>query len=122
MGSTQQRSLLAGFYLPVEPTTGYSKKPMCHLNLGNLMDVQERHITNRKFQDSGVHGQFDRSSLLWEMTVGVGGVCSLSSEVLASLNKVVPPLAYFNWICWFRAGLPFLGRHDFEMQCPNSSS
>ncbi|KAG8252976.1 hypothetical protein J6590_045180 [Homalodisca vitripennis] len=31
------------------------QKPMCHLNLGNLMDVQERHITNRKCRDSGVH-------------------------------------------------------------------
>ncbi|KAG8304945.1 hypothetical protein J6590_081863 [Homalodisca vitripennis] len=39
-----------------------------------------------------VHGQFDRSSLLWKMTVGVGWVCSLTSEVLASLNKGVPPL------------------------------
>ncbi|KAG8309927.1 hypothetical protein J6590_073724 [Homalodisca vitripennis] len=29
---------------------------MCHLNLGNLMDVQERHITNRKCRDSGVQG------------------------------------------------------------------
>ncbi|KAG8327119.1 hypothetical protein J6590_026453 [Homalodisca vitripennis] len=47
------------------------QKPMCHLN---LMDVQERHITNRKCRDSGVQGQFDRSSLLREMTVGVGGV------------------------------------------------
>ncbi|KAG8296203.1 hypothetical protein J6590_062111 [Homalodisca vitripennis] len=26
----------------------WAQKPMCHLNLGNLMDVQERHINNRK--------------------------------------------------------------------------
>ncbi|KAG8288448.1 hypothetical protein J6590_016569 [Homalodisca vitripennis] len=26
------------------------QKPMCHLNLGNLMDVQERHNTNRKIE------------------------------------------------------------------------
>ncbi|KAG8247544.1 hypothetical protein J6590_058578 [Homalodisca vitripennis] len=45
--------------------------------------------------------------LLWEMTVGVGGVCSLTSEVLTSLNKGVPPLTYFDWKGWFRAGLPF---------------
>ncbi|KAG8272781.1 hypothetical protein J6590_033438 [Homalodisca vitripennis] len=30
------------------------QKSMCHLNLGNLMDVQERHITNRKCSGSGV--------------------------------------------------------------------
>ncbi|KAG8251080.1 hypothetical protein J6590_088162 [Homalodisca vitripennis] len=54
------------------------QKTMCHLNMGNLIHVQERHITNRKCRDSG-------------MTVGVGGVCSLTSEVLLSLNKV-PPL------------------------------
>ncbi|KAG8335341.1 hypothetical protein J6590_070580 [Homalodisca vitripennis] len=69
----------------------------CHLNLGNLMDVQERNITNSKCRDSGVQGQFDRSSLLPELTVGVGGVCSLTSEVLASLNKGVPPSACFDW-------------------------
>ncbi|KAG8305895.1 hypothetical protein J6590_059531 [Homalodisca vitripennis] len=27
-------------------------KQLCHLNLGNLMGVQERHITNRKCRDS----------------------------------------------------------------------
>ncbi|KAG8283957.1 Transcription activator [Homalodisca vitripennis] len=70
---------------------------MCHLNLGNLMDVQERHITNRKCRDSGVQGLIDRSSLLREMIVGVDGV-------LASLNKGVPPPAYFDWRGWFRAG------------------
>ncbi|KAG8311853.1 hypothetical protein J6590_035935 [Homalodisca vitripennis] len=32
------------------------QKPMCRLNLDNLMDVQERHITNGKFRDSGVQG------------------------------------------------------------------
>ncbi|KAG8255620.1 hypothetical protein J6590_088243 [Homalodisca vitripennis] len=32
------------------------QKPMCHLNLGNLVDVQERHITDRKCRDSGVQG------------------------------------------------------------------
>ncbi|KAG8293807.1 hypothetical protein J6590_010798 [Homalodisca vitripennis] len=53
----QEGSLLAGLYLPVELTLGsLQQKPMCHLNLGNLMDVQERHITNSKFQDSGAQG------------------------------------------------------------------
>ncbi|KAG8262219.1 hypothetical protein J6590_057076 [Homalodisca vitripennis] len=36
---------------------------MCHLNLGNLMDVQERHTTNRKYRNSGAHGQFGISNL-----------------------------------------------------------
>ncbi|KAG8289376.1 hypothetical protein J6590_105602, partial [Homalodisca vitripennis] len=49
---TQQGSLMAGLFLPVEPTMG-QQKPTCHLNLGNLMDVQERHIPNRKCRDSG---------------------------------------------------------------------
>ncbi|KAG8288993.1 hypothetical protein J6590_007749 [Homalodisca vitripennis] len=38
---TQQGSLLPCLYLVVEPTTGHSKKLMRHLNLGNLMDVQD---------------------------------------------------------------------------------
>ncbi|KAG8322014.1 hypothetical protein J6590_032746 [Homalodisca vitripennis] len=46
---------------------------------------------------------------------GVGGVCSLTSEVLINLNKGVPPPAYFDWRGWFRAaGLPFFW-DDFEM-------
>ncbi|KAG8280065.1 hypothetical protein J6590_090539 [Homalodisca vitripennis] len=92
------------------PITKRKQKPMCHFNLGNLMDVQERHITNRIYRDSGVHGQFDRSSLLWEMTVGVGGVHFLTSEVLANLTKGMPSHAYFDWKGWFRAGLPFFQR------------
>ncbi|KAG8326062.1 hypothetical protein J6590_051394 [Homalodisca vitripennis] len=75
---------------------------------------QERHITNCKFQDSGAHGQFDRSSLLWEMTVGVGGICSITSEVLASNKGVLPP-ACFDWRGWFRAGLPFF-REDMTLR------
>ncbi|KAG8292183.1 hypothetical protein J6590_045854 [Homalodisca vitripennis] len=74
------------------------------------------HITNRKFRHSGVHRQFDRSSLLWEKTVGVDGVCSLTSEVLASLTKGMPPRAYFDWRGWFRAGLPFF-RGDMTLSC-----
>ncbi|KAG8335647.1 60S ribosomal protein L31 [Homalodisca vitripennis] len=52
---------------------------------------------------------FDRSSLLWKMTVGVGGVCSLTSEALVNLNKGLPPPAYFDWRGWFTAGLPSSG-------------
>ncbi|KAG8301206.1 hypothetical protein J6590_058201 [Homalodisca vitripennis] len=93
--------------------TNWKQKPMCHFNLGKLMDVQERHITNRLCRDSGVHGQFDRSSLLWEMTVGV---YSLTSEVLGNLTKGMPPPAYFDWRGWFRAGLPFF-QGDMTLRC-----
>ncbi|KAG8304581.1 hypothetical protein J6590_090379 [Homalodisca vitripennis] len=55
--------------------------------------------------------------LLWKMTVGVGGVCSLTSEALVNPNKCVPPPAYFERRGWFRAGLPFF-RDDFEMRRP----
>ncbi|KAG8265665.1 hypothetical protein J6590_089962 [Homalodisca vitripennis] len=91
------------------------QNPMWHLNLGNLMDFQERHITNRKCRDSGVQGQFDRSSLLREMTVGVGGVRFLISDVLPSLDKGIPPPTCFDWKGWFRAGLPFF-RGDMTLR------
>ncbi|KAG8266714.1 hypothetical protein J6590_065748 [Homalodisca vitripennis] len=32
------------------------QKPMYHLNLDNLMDFQERNITNRRCRESGVQG------------------------------------------------------------------
>ncbi|KAG8297900.1 hypothetical protein J6590_027061 [Homalodisca vitripennis] len=96
-------SLLAGLYLPVEPTTGHSKN-RCATSIWATLWMS----------NSGVHGQFDRSSLLWKMTIGVGGVCSLTSEALVNLNKGVPPPAYFDWRGWFRAGLPFFW-DDFEM-------
>ncbi|KAG8332697.1 hypothetical protein J6590_015512 [Homalodisca vitripennis] len=72
--------------------------------------------TSLKCQDSGVHGQFNRSGLLWAMTVGVGGVCSLTSEVLGSLNKGVPSPTYFDRRGWFRAGLPFF-QGDMTLRC-----
>ncbi|KAG8242371.1 hypothetical protein J6590_067406 [Homalodisca vitripennis] len=53
-------------------------RPMCQLNLDKIMDVQDQHVTNRTL-----------------------------SEVLASLNKGLPPPACFDWRGWFRAGLPF---------------
>ncbi|KAG8261757.1 hypothetical protein J6590_066288 [Homalodisca vitripennis] len=52
---TQEGSLLACLYLPVEPTLGTAKTDVS-INLANLMDVQERHITNRQCRDSGVQG------------------------------------------------------------------
>ncbi|KAG8337202.1 hypothetical protein J6590_029567 [Homalodisca vitripennis] len=62
------------------------QKPICHLKLGNLMDVQERHITNQKCQDSGVqgvHGSYQ------------------------SRHKGVPLPVCFDWRDWFRAGFSF---------------
>ncbi|KAG8310719.1 hypothetical protein J6590_058872 [Homalodisca vitripennis] len=82
-GCAAAYSLLAA----VEATFHRSNNPLTSTLSG------ERHITNRKCRDSGLRGQFNRSSRLWEMTVGVGGVCSLTSEVLASLNKGMPPPA-----------------------------
>ncbi|KAG8286817.1 hypothetical protein J6590_051807 [Homalodisca vitripennis] len=108
------KSFISGVYLSRDKFNG--QKPICYLNLGNLMDVQERHIIDRKCRDPGVHGQFDRSNLLREMTVGVGRVCSLTSEVLAILNKSVPPPANFDWRGWFRAGRPFF-REDMTLRC-----
>ncbi|KAG8265472.1 neuropeptide Y receptor activity protein [Homalodisca vitripennis] len=52
----------------------------------------------------------------FQMTVGVGGVCSLTSEVLNNLNKDVTPPTYFDWRDWFRAGLPFF-RGDMTLRC-----
>ncbi|KAG8330017.1 hypothetical protein J6590_073331 [Homalodisca vitripennis] len=60
-------------------------------------------------------GQFNRSGLLREMAVGIGGDCSLTSEVLASLDKGVLSPANFNWRCWFRVGLPFF-RGDITLR------
>ncbi|KAG8266475.1 hypothetical protein J6590_071428 [Homalodisca vitripennis] len=92
------------YTLQLNPPLGTAKSK-CHLNLGNLMNVQERHITNSKCQDSGVHGQFDRSSPLWEI------------KVLASLSKGVQLPAYFDYRGWFRAGLPFF-RGDMTLSLP----
>ncbi|KAG8331054.1 hypothetical protein J6590_049492 [Homalodisca vitripennis] len=57
------------------------------------------------------------TNLLREVTVGIGGVCSLTSEaeVLASFNKGVPQPAYFDWRGWFRADLPFF-RGDMTLR------
>ncbi|KAG8242161.1 hypothetical protein J6590_071513 [Homalodisca vitripennis] len=49
-------------------------KPMYHLNMGNLVDVQERHITNRKCRDS------------WIKVNLIGLVYCGKSKVLASLD------------------------------------
>ncbi|KAG8325071.1 hypothetical protein J6590_076924 [Homalodisca vitripennis] len=94
--NTQQGSLLAGLYLPVEPTTGHSKN-RCATSIWATLWMSS----------SG-------TSLTANMTVGVGVVCSLTSEVLVNPNKGVPPPAYFDWRGWFRAGLPFF-RDNFEM-------
>ncbi|KAG8248209.1 hypothetical protein J6590_045246 [Homalodisca vitripennis] len=69
-----QGSLLDGLYLVlVEPTLDKEQT----LNLGNLMVVQEPHITNRKCRDSGAQGLFDRSTisaLNFSSRISTGGV------------------------------------------------
>ncbi|KAG8337835.1 hypothetical protein J6590_015507 [Homalodisca vitripennis] len=102
--SFEHGSLLAGLYHPVQPTA--QQKP--NLNLGNLIDVQERHITNRKCRDSGIHGQFDRSSLLWEMTVG---------RFLLASKRVCHPPPSSEMERLVQSWPPLLPeRHDFEMR------
>ncbi|KAG8252676.1 hypothetical protein J6590_052260, partial [Homalodisca vitripennis] len=54
-GVPQASSPFPILYLPVELTLG-TTKPLCHLNLGNLMVVQKRHITSRKCRNIGVQG------------------------------------------------------------------
>ncbi|KAG8301593.1 hypothetical protein J6590_049746 [Homalodisca vitripennis] len=70
-----------------------AQKLMCNLNVGNLMDVQERPITSRKRRDSGVEGR------LLEL------VGFIPYQKLL-LNKGVPT-ACCDWRGWFGAGLPF---------------
>ncbi|KAG8334020.1 hypothetical protein J6590_098739 [Homalodisca vitripennis] len=87
------------------------QKPMCHSNLGNLMDVQERHIANRKCRDSGVLGQFDRS------------IRSLTSEVLVSLNiRVCHPVPAFTGEAGSELASPSLGGICIKINALNSSS
>ncbi|KAG8285044.1 hypothetical protein J6590_089379 [Homalodisca vitripennis] len=74
------------------------QKLICHLNLGNHVDAQEWHITNRKCRDSGVQGQFDRSSLLREMTVGVGGGTVLDVHVLPNDTALTILKQEFHWV------------------------
>ncbi|KAG8319205.1 hypothetical protein J6590_096670 [Homalodisca vitripennis] len=96
---SKQGSLLAGLYLPVESTTGHSKNRGVTSIWATLW--MSRSGTSLTTNVVILHRQFDRSSLM---------VCSLTSEVLANLKKGVPPLAYFDWRGWFRAGLPFSGK------------
>ncbi|KAG8330334.1 hypothetical protein J6590_065928 [Homalodisca vitripennis] len=64
--------------------------------------------------DSGVQfGEFDRSSLLREMTVGVGGVRSVSIRGSCyPQHKGAPLPVCFDWRGWFRAGFSFPRGHD----------
>ncbi|KAG8283931.1 hypothetical protein J6590_003622 [Homalodisca vitripennis] len=96
----QQGSLLAGLYLPVEPTNGHNKN-RC-----------ERHITNRKFRDSGVRGQFDRSSLLQEMTEMVGYP---KSQRFSLASTRLCPLPTLTGEAGSELASPSSGGHDFEV-------
>ncbi|KAG8295066.1 hypothetical protein J6590_088862 [Homalodisca vitripennis] len=74
------------FQYGIEPT---QLKPMCHVHLGNPMDVQERHIKNCKFRDSGLTAGDDCWSL------GEVSFPNYQSFLLAS-TWVCPP-ACFDW-------------------------
>ncbi|KAG8240998.1 hypothetical protein J6590_096814 [Homalodisca vitripennis] len=52
--------------------------------------VLERHITNRKFQNSGALVFVPKEPM-----------------DLANLDKGVPPITCFEWRGWLRAGFPF---------------
>ncbi|KAG8293060.1 hypothetical protein J6590_027167 [Homalodisca vitripennis] len=97
-------SLLAGLYLPVEPTTGHSKNRCATSIWATLWMSSSGTSLTANVEILGFMG----NSI-------VGGVCSLTSEALVNLNKGVPTPAYFDWRGWFRAGLPFF-RDDFEMR------
>ncbi|KAG8245689.1 hypothetical protein J6590_101275 [Homalodisca vitripennis] len=77
--------LLIGLYHPVELTLGTGQTDLCY-----IMDVQERHITNRKFQNSGALVFVPKEPM-----------------DLANLDKGVPPITCFEWRGWLRAGFPF---------------
>ncbi|KAG8315049.1 hypothetical protein J6590_078952 [Homalodisca vitripennis] len=97
---------------PLTHPAGFtSPKPMCHLNLGNIMDVKERDRPNVEIL--GCKG--NSISLVYCGTWLLELVGSLTSEVLASLNKRLPPPAYFDWRGRFRVGLPFFRRDMTEI-------
>ncbi|KAG8268975.1 hypothetical protein J6590_011586 [Homalodisca vitripennis] len=91
-------SLLAGLYLPVEPTTGHSKNRCATSIWATLWMSSSGTSLTANVEILGFMG----NSI-------VGGVCSLTSEALVNLNKGVPPPAYFDWRGWFTAGLPSSG-------------
>ncbi|KAG8321534.1 histone H2A-K119 monoubiquitination [Homalodisca vitripennis] len=70
------------------------QKLMCHFNLGHLMDVRERHISNRKCLDSGAQ----------------------------DLDKGVSLPAYSDWRGWYRDGFAFVRGNMSEINALNSSS
>ncbi|KAG8308810.1 hypothetical protein J6590_100756 [Homalodisca vitripennis] len=65
--------------------TFYRQTDLCY-----IMDVQEWHITNRKFQNSGALVFVPKEPM-----------------DLANLDKGVPPITCFEWRGWLRAGFPF---------------
>ncbi|KAG8247044.1 hypothetical protein J6590_071013 [Homalodisca vitripennis] len=74
--------------------------------------MKELHITNRKCRDFAVQGQFDRSSLLRDMTVGVSWGSFPYQRCLLASTRVCHPLPALTG----EAGAPLLpGGHDFEI-------
>ncbi|KAG8247676.1 hypothetical protein J6590_055621 [Homalodisca vitripennis] len=90
-------SLLVGLYIPVEPSW-LPQTSKCHLNLGNLMDVQE-HITNRQCRNSGVFrkGRLEdpsgspTSEEMKEGNLRIASFMERANEVTHSPREVVFP-------------------------------
>ncbi|KAG8297346.1 hypothetical protein J6590_037576 [Homalodisca vitripennis] len=76
------------FYINRDPTTTRGGS----LFFGGIDPKHNKTAFSTINVNSNVYWQFPVTNLLREMTVGVGKVCSLTSEVLASLNKDMPPL------------------------------
>ncbi|KAG8292766.1 hypothetical protein J6590_031745 [Homalodisca vitripennis] len=82
------------------------QRPTCHLNLGNFIDVQKRHITNCKCRDSGAQRQLDRSI----------------KDSCQPRHKVVSPTACCDWRGWFRAGFSSFPGDMTDINALNFSS
>ncbi|KAG8281316.1 hypothetical protein J6590_061653 [Homalodisca vitripennis] len=102
-----------------------------HLNLGNLKDVQERHITNNKFLDSGVQGYIDRSTLPWKMTVGLdvwrGPLPALTGEAGSEMTSPffrgdMTEINILNSSTWILTGVgsypqPYPSSNSLKLDC-----
>ncbi|KAG8324401.1 hypothetical protein J6590_093168 [Homalodisca vitripennis] len=107
-----------------------SQRPVAHedgraaCKAGSLSGHPSSSHARRCLIHSGVQfGEFDRSSLLREMTVGVGGVRSVSIRGSCyPQHKGVPLPACFDWRGWFRAGFSFPRGHDLTLNFSSGNS
>ncbi|KAG8298455.1 hypothetical protein J6590_013629 [Homalodisca vitripennis] len=107
-------SLLAGLYLPVEPTSGHSKNRCVTSIWATLWMSRSGTSLNAKVEILGFVGNSKGLVYCGRWLMGLVGF--LTSEVLANIKKGVPPPAYFNWRGWFKAGLPVF-RGDMTLKC-----